>query len=121
VGAGARIESLELAAAAGDLSGHPPDRFTHQHRLRAMVFAADHQRLDVIDQLVAAGTPVNEPDARWLRLPLHIAAGNGRTAAVRRLLDHDADPDLRDPVHHRTPLQWGSAHEAVVAILRRAE
>jgi uncharacterized protein len=53
VAAGARLESLELASAAGDLSGLPPDRFTHRHRPRALVFAADHQRLDVIDQLAA--------------------------------------------------------------------
>jgi uncharacterized protein len=69
------------------------------------VFAADHQRLDAIDQLVAAGTPVNQADAEWGRLPLHTAAGNGRLASVRRLLAHGADPSLHDPRHHRTPLE----------------
>jgi hypothetical protein len=43
------------------------------------------------------------------------------------LLAHGADPDLRDPIHHRTPLQWcqpgdrltGSPdHQEVAAILR---
>ena len=86
VGAGARIDSLELAAAAGDVSAWPLGRFTIQSRIRALVFAADHQRLTVIDQLVEAGTPVNEADAEWRRLPLHTAAGNGRPASVRRLL-----------------------------------
>ncbi len=105
VAAGARIDSLEKAAAAGDLTGWPLIRFSPQSKLRALVFAADHQRLDVIDQLVAAGTPVNEPDAEWGRLPLHVAAGNGRPASIRRLLAHGADPDLRDPVHHRTALE----------------
>ena len=105
VAAGARIDSLEMAAAAGDITGWPLARFTVQSRLRALVFAADHQRLEVIDQLIAAGTPVNEPDAEWGRLPLHTAAGNGRPASVRRLLAHGADPDLRDPKNNRTALE----------------
>src|SRR5580693_10597226 len=105
VAAGAKIHSLEMAAAAGDITGWPLARFTHQSRIRALVFAADHQRLDVIDQLIEAGTPVNEADAEWGRLPLHTAAGNGRAASVRRLLTHGADPNLRDPHHHTTPLQ----------------
>jgi uncharacterized protein len=123
VAAGAKIHSLEQAAAAGDVTGWPLGRFTLQSRLRALVFAAEHQRLKVIDQLVEAGTPVNEADAEWGRLPLHTAAGNGRAASVRRLLAHGADPSLRDPAHHRTPLeesQMGDSpgHREVEAILR---
>lgn len=127
VAAGARIGSLETAAAAGDISRWPLLRFTVQSKLRALVFAADHQRLEVIDQLIAAGTPVNEPDAEWGRLPLHIAAQNGRAASVRRLLHHGADPGLRDPLGHRTPLEWAQAgnrytgspaHDEAGAILR---
>jgi hypothetical protein len=105
VAAGARISSLEMAAAAGDITGWPLARFTLQSRIRALVFAADHQRLDVMDQLIEAGTPVNQADAEWGRLPLHAAAGNGRVSSVRRLLAHGADPNLRDPEHHRTPLE----------------
>ena len=74
VAAGARISSLEMAAAAGDVTGWPLARFTLQSRIRALVFAADHQRLEAIDQFVEAGTPVNEADAEWGRLPLHTAA-----------------------------------------------
>jgi ankyrin repeat protein len=117
VAAGARVDSLELAAAAGDLTDRRLDGDL-QSRLRALVFAADHERLGTIDQLVAAGTPVNEPDARWQRLALHVAAGNGRVAGVRRLLAHGADPNLRDPVHQRTPLEWAEAHDAVATVLR---
>ena len=73
VAAGARIDSLEMAAAAGDVSAWPLGRLTIQSRIRALVFAADHQRLNVIDQLAAAGTPLNEADAEWGRLPLHTA------------------------------------------------
>jgi len=127
VAAGAKIYSLEQAAAAGDLTGWPLARFTLESRIRALVFAADHQRLDVIDQLVAAGTPVNQADAEWGRLPLHTAAGNGRLASVKRLLAHGADPDLRDPRHHRTPLEEiqrasrsldSPGYDEVAAILR---
>jgi uncharacterized protein len=120
--AGAKINSLEMAAAAGDVTGWPLDRFTLQSRIRALVFAADHQRLNVIDQLVEAGTPINEPDAEWERLPLHTAAANGRPASVRRLLAHGADPNLRDPKHHTTPLaesqrENSPGHREVEAIL----
>jgi ankyrin repeat protein len=115
--AGAKIHSLEQAAAAGDVSRCPLARFTLESRIRALVFAADHQRLDVIDQLVAAGTPVNQADAEWGRLPLHVAAGSGRPASVRRLLAHGADPNLRDPENHRTPLEEGQGHAEVAAIL----
>ena len=107
VAAGARISSLEMAAAVGDITGWPLARFTRQSRIRALVFAADHQRLDVIDQLIEAGTPVNEADAEWERLPLHTAAGNGRAASVRRLLAHGADPNLRDP--RPTRHRWRNA------------
>jgi hypothetical protein len=127
VGAGAQVDSLEMAAAAGDVSAWPLDQCDLQARLRALVFAADHQRLDVIDQLVAAGTPVNQADAGFQRMPLHVAARHGRPASVRRLLAHGADPSLREPEHHRTPLDEcqpgnryldGPAHAEVDAILR---
>ncbi len=102
-------------------------RYTLQSRIRALVFAADHQRLHVIDQLIKAGTPVNEADAEWGRLPLHTAAGNGRPATVRRLLAHGADPSLRDTGNGRTPLEEcqprnryldSPAHDEVDTILR---
>jgi uncharacterized protein len=112
-----------MAAAAGDVSAWPLGRLTMQSRIRALVFAADHQRLDVIDQLVEAGTPVNEADAEWGRLPLHTAAGNGRPASVRRLLARGADPNLRDPEHNATPLEESRRentpeHREAEAILR---
>jgi hypothetical protein len=127
VAANARITSLGMAAAAGDITGWPLDRFTPQSKIQALVFAADHQRLEVIDQLIAAGTPVNEPDAEWGRLPLHIAAQNARPASVRRLLAHGADPNMPDPLQHRTPLEWcqpaeryldSPSHDEAEAILR---
>ncbi|MCC8249172.1 ankyrin repeat domain-containing protein [Saccharothrix luteola] len=124
VAAGARVDSPEMAAAAGDLTAWPPRRLSLQCRLRCLVFAADHQRLEVIDRLVAAGTPVDEADAEWQRMPLHVAAANGKPAGVRRMLDHGADPALRDPRHLRTPLEWcrlsegdSPGHAEVAALL----
>lgn len=118
VAAGAQVDSVEMAAAAGDVSRWPLARCTVQSRIRALVFAADHERLEVIDRLAAAGTPVNEPDAEWGRLPLHTAAAGGRTASVRRLLAHGCDPDRRDPVRGHTALEAGAGHEEVAALLR---
>jgi uncharacterized protein len=127
VAAGARIDSLEMAAAAGDISAWPPAQAGLESRIRALVFAADHERLDVIDELIAAGTPVNQADADWHRLPLHVAAQRGRPASIRRLIARGADPNLRDPEHHRTPLEWcqaanrylaGTAHLEAESILR---
>jgi uncharacterized protein len=126
VAAGAGITSLGDAAAAGDIAGWPLDHVTREELTGSLVFAATHQRLDVIDQLIHAGAPVNEATG-WGYLPLHAAAQDGRPATVRRLLAHGADPDLRDPEHHRTPLEWcqpeythahGPGHAEVDAILR---
>ena len=120
VAAGARVGSVEEAAAAGDVSGWL-DGATPDERVRALVMAADHQRLDVIDELVAAGTPVDATDPAFGRQPLRTAAANGRPASVRRLLEHGADPGLADD-RGRTPLELcraGSSpgHTQVEAIL----
>jgi ankyrin repeat protein len=118
VAAGARVRGVEEAAAAGDVTGWlttdtPPDA-----RVRALVMAADHQRLDVIDELIAVGTPVDAVDEAFGGHPLRQAAGNGRPASVRRLLDHGADPNLRDE-RGRTPLDLcrDGGHDEVEAIL----
>lgn len=106
VAAGARIARLEDAAAEGDISAWPLHRASEQSRLRALVMAADHQRLDVIDQLLAADTPIDAEDAEWGRQALRVAAQHGRPASVRHLLACGADPNVRDGVHHRTALDW---------------
>jgi len=127
VAAGARVHGIEEAAAAGDVTGWLTAEADLQARIRALVVAADHQRLEVIDELIAAGTPVDADDAEWGRQALRLAAQNGRPASVRRLLAHGADPNLRDARHHRTALEWcapehryldGPGHAEVEAILR---
>jgi uncharacterized protein len=127
VAAGARPASIEEAAAAGDVSGHLTPQVPAQARVRALVMAADHQRLEVVDQLLAAGTPVDATDAQWGRQALRVAAENGRAASVEHLLAHGADPNLRDSQQQRTALAWcrhgrrgvadPSSHDRVEAIL----
>ena len=55
-------------------------------------------------RMVAAGVPVDGIDPAFGGHPLRTAAGEGRPAGVRRLLEHGADPDLRDPESGLTPL-----------------
>jgi hypothetical protein len=112
VAAGARVPDVVLGAAAGDISPWSLPAATPTERLLALVMAADHQRLDVIDALVAAGTPVDATDPVWGRHPLRVAAENGRPDAVRRLLAHGADPAGMDK-DGRTALdlaRLGAAH-----------
>ncbi len=124
--AGARIRSVEEAAAAGDISGWLTAETPFQVRVRALVMAADHQRLDVIDQLVDAGTPVDAVDEAFGRHALRTAAQHGRPRSVQRLLAHRADPDLHDE-DGRTALELcrpehrylsHPGHDEVEAILR---
>jgi ankyrin repeat protein len=125
VEAGAEVHSLEEAAAAGDVEGWLTPESPLQPRIRALVFAADHERLSVIDRLIDAGTPVDAFDEVWGRQALRIAAQNGRPASVRRLLEHGADPNLVDK-DGLTALDWsrpgrryldGPGHAEVEAIL----
>jgi len=102
VEAGARIEGIEVAAAVGDvtewLAGAAPDSLT-----RALVMAAQHERPDVIDRLLALGTPVDAVDPVFGGHPLRAAAQAGRPGSVGQLLAAGADPNLRDN-RRRTPL-----------------
>lgn len=92
VAAGARIDGIEVAAAAGDLGGWLTGETPLQPRIRALVMAADHERLDVIDQLLAAGTPIDARDEVWGRQALRTSTENGRSAAVAHLLARAARP-----------------------------
>lgn len=109
VAAGARIGSISEAAAAGDLSGWLRTDTPVDDRIRALVMAADHERLDVVSQLLDAGTPVDAADP-WGRQPLHTAAMNGRAAAVALLIQRGADPGCRDG-EGRTALERCREHD----------
>jgi ankyrin repeat protein len=123
--AGARLRSLPEAAAVGDISAWPTADTPEDERVRALIMAADHQRLDVIDQLLATGVSVDAVDPQWFRQALRVAAGNGRPASVRHLLARGADPTLKDEDGH-TALDFtgpdlaymrNAAHDEVAAIL----
>lgn len=130
VAAGARIRSLEEAAAAGDLGAWLTPATDTETKLRALVMAADHQRVAVIAQLVAHGVPIDAADARHGRQALRLAAANGRPASVAALLAHGADPRLRD-ASGNSPLDLcrraralaidPAAHDAVAGLLAAAE
>jgi ankyrin repeat protein len=113
---GARVRSVVEAAAAGDISEWSLDEATEQERVRALIMAADHQRLGVIDELLAVGTPVDAVDETWRRQALRVAAENGRAASVHHLLARGADPNARDG-EGRTALDL-TGDDAVEEILR---
>lgn len=128
VGAGARVRSLVEAAAAGDLTGWPVDAATDEERIRALIMAADHQRVGVMDELLAAGTPIDAVDPVWHRHPLRLAAEHGRPVSARYLLERGADPTLTDD-EGRSALdlcqgedryQPGPGHDEVAGLLRAA-
>lgn len=106
VAAGAKIDSIVLAAASGDLNGWPVEEASDEDRLLALIMAADHQRLDVIDALLQVGTPVDAEDETFGRQALRLAAERGRTQSVAHLLARGADPRQRDPAKNRTALYW---------------
>jgi ankyrin repeat protein len=90
VRAAARVRSITEAAAAGDIGSWPIADATEDERVRALIMAADHQRLDVIDALLDAGTPVDAVDPIWGRQALRVATQNGRAASIKHLLDRGA-------------------------------
>lgn len=118
---------LVHAAAAGDLTAILTPNTSEEDRVAALRTAAAHGRLDVIDQLVAAATPVDGVD-RDGSTALHEAAYSGRADSVKRLLVHGADPTRRDTRFNSTALGWcqhqreqvgpGNGHDEVEQVLR---
>lgn len=126
VGAGGQAHGIESAAAIGDVSGWLTPDTPLQARIRALIFAADHQGLNIVDELVRHDTPVDAVDEMFGRQALRLAAQHGRPRSVQRLLSHGADPELRDE-HGHTALDLcqpgqryldNPAHDEVDAILR---
>ena len=90
IAAGTRIRSIIEAAGAGDLTGWPIAELSDFDRACALRAAAVNERLTVIDQLLAAGTPI---DAEVDGAPaIHWATERGRQRAVAHLLAHGATP-----------------------------
>lgn len=115
------------AAATGDITSTLTLDTPEPDRIAALRIAAEHGRLDVIDQLLAAPTPVDGAD-RDGSTALHEAAYCGRPEGVRHLLSRGADPNRRDTRFDSTPLDWcrhrreevgpGHGHGEVEQILR---
>jgi ankyrin repeat protein len=88
VGAGGEAHGIESAAAIGDVSDWLTPDTPLQSRIPALIFAADHQRLNVTDELVRHDTPVDAVDEVFGRQALRLAAQHGRPQSVQRLLSH---------------------------------
>lgn len=97
VAAGAKPEGIESAAAVGDVDGWLDAQTPEDARIRALVMAADHKRLDVIDQLLDAGTPIDATDD-YGRQPLRTAAERGRSESVAHLLERGANPTVLEGI-----------------------
>ncbi|MGI9002299.1 MAG: ankyrin repeat domain-containing protein [Pseudonocardia sp.] len=113
VAVGATIHDVVEAAAVGDVTGRLGAGTPVGERVAALRMAAGHERLAVIDQLLAIGTPVDGLDGAG-STALHEAAYHGRPRSVRHLLARRADPTRRDTTFGSTPLGWcRHQHECV--------
>lgn len=117
---------LVQSAAAGDITDILTVDTPESERVAALRMAAEHGQLEVIDQLIAASTPVDGGDADG-STALHKAAFCGRADSVRHLLARGADPTRRDSRFDGTPLDWcrhqreatgpGHGHDEVEQVL----
>jgi len=90
VAAGAEPQSVIEAAATGDLSAWPVGELSDFDKACALRAAAVNERLDIIDQLLDAGTPI---DAEVDGAPaIHWATKQGRDRAIAHLLANGATP-----------------------------
>jgi len=73
-----------------------------------LVRAAEQDSYDAVALLIELGFNVN---ARSRTAPLHEAAMRGNLPVIRLLLEHGADPNLRDAGYDATPAGWAEHHE----------
>lgn len=89
VAAGARPQSIIEAAGIGDLSAYDLNETSEFDRACALRAASVNERLDVIDELLAAGTPIDaEVDGHPA---IHWAQQQGRSKAVAHLTTRGAE------------------------------
>jgi ankyrin repeat protein/ketosteroid isomerase-like protein len=77
-----------------------------------LVRAAEQNSYDAVAVLIELGFDVN---ARSRTTPLHEAAMRGNLPVIKLLLDHGADPNIRDTGYDATPAGWAEhdgQHEA---------
>ena len=120
VGAGAswehdQVDELVATAMAGDRAGVErllaADPGLRERAIERcpdqLVRAAEQNSYDAVALLIELGFDVN---ARLRTTPLHEAAMRGALPVIRLLLDHGADPTIRDTGYHATPAGWAKHH-----------
>ncbi|TSD89520.1 ankyrin repeat domain-containing protein [Mycobacterium sp. KBS0706] len=113
-----RIEAMATLLACGaDIDGAP-------HNGAALHWALLSHRAEAVDWLIGQGADVSRGVA-WGDTadvtPLHMVAGWANDPRVARLLlDHGADPSIRDRTYASTPLGWAEhfGHPEVAAVLK---
>ena len=131
IAAGSRICSLPEPAGTGDLRGMLHPDATESEKTLALRAAAVCNRLDVVDQLLAAGVSVDAMVKGGTFL--HWAAWEAKASAARHLAARGAKVNLLDPEHNLTPLGLArhraseaphahpSGHHDVISFLEECE
>jgi ankyrin repeat protein len=99
---GDRDAMQQLLATDAGLRERAIDRSPDQ-----LVRAAEQDSYDAVALLIELGFNVN---ARSRTAPLHEAAMRGNVAVIQLLLDHGADPTIRDTGYDATPAGWAEHH-----------
>jgi len=96
--------------ARGRLTEDPSllERLGHEGRLDMLHRAVDAKQREGVRLIVELGVDVNGvvPGTGLDRGVLHNAAGGCGLEMVKLLLELGADPTLRDPIYHSTPIGW---------------
>jgi ketosteroid isomerase-like protein len=100
--AGDRTTVTRLLAADPGLRARAIDRHPDQ-----LVRAAGEDSYEAVAVLIELGFDVN---ARPRTAPLHEAAMRGNIGVIRLLLEHGADPNVRDTGYDATPAGWAEHH-----------
>jgi ankyrin repeat protein/ketosteroid isomerase-like protein len=111
-----QVDELIATAMAGDhpaverlLAGDPGLRVRAIERCPdQLVRAAEQDSYDAVAVLIELGFDVN---ATSRTAPLHEAAMRGNVPVIRLLLDHGADPNIRDTGYDATPAGWAEHHD----------
>jgi ketosteroid isomerase-like protein len=100
--AGDRATVQRLLAADPGLRARAIERFPDQ-----LVRATEQGSYEAVALLIELGFDVN---ARRRTAPLHEAAMRGDLRVIQLLLDHGADPNVRDTGYDATPAGWAEHH-----------
>jgi ankyrin repeat protein len=108
---GAPVQSLAAAAGLGrieDVTRMLPSAAA-QDRHRALALAAQNGQADAVKALLDAGEDPNRfnpPGTHSHTPPIHQAIASGHLDVVKLLVDRGARLDIKDTIHHGTPLGW---------------